>query len=437
MGSSMTIFALSIWAWQETGQATALALVAFFGFGPTVLLSPIAGALVDRWDRKLVMMLSDLATGLTTVAILFLFLNDNLQIWHLFATNAIAGAFQAFQWPAYSAAITTMVSKDQYGRANGMMSIAQPAANIFGPLLAAGLMGVIGIDGIMWIDIFSFSAAIGVLLWVFIPNPERTAEGEEARGSIWQESLFGFHYIWQRRPLFWLQMIFFFLNFTGTISFVLMTPMVLARTNNNEIALGTVLSLGSIGGLAGGLMMSAWGGPKRRIHGVLGGMLFASLLGQMAMGLPFGLAVWALGGFMTSFMIMILNGSNQALWQAKVAPDVQGRVFAVRRLIAQATGPLALLLSGPAADRWFEPAMAESGALANTFGWLVGTGSGAGMALMFMLFGLAGVGIALGAYLVPTIRNVEDLLPDHDFDPATLIPSAAVEDAALASEGVS
>ncbi|NOH10210.1 MAG: MFS transporter [Chloroflexi bacterium] len=437
MGSSMTIFALSIWAWQETGQATALALVAFFGFGPTVLLSPIAGALVDRWDRKLVMMLSDLGAGLATIGILFLFISDDLQIWHLYVANGIAGAFQAFQWPAYSAAITTMVPKEQYGRANGMMSIAQPASNIFGPLLAAGLIGVIGIDGIMWIDIVSFSAAIGVLLWVFIPNPERTEEGQEGSGSLWKESLYGFRYILQRPPLFWLQMIFFFLNFTGSISFVLVTPMVLARTGNNEIILGTVMSLGSIGGLLGGLAMSAWGGPKRRIHGVLLGMLFSSLLGQMAMGLPFGLWAWGFGSFMTFFMIMILNGSNQAIWQSKVAPDVQGRVFAVRRLIAQAVGPIAMLLGGPAADAIFEPAMAEGGSLAGTFGWLVGTGPGAGMGLMFVLFGGLGVLISLSGYVVPIVRNVEDVLPDHDYDPAAVAPQEGSEEAALASEGVS
>jgi predicted MFS family arabinose efflux permease len=328
-----------------------------------------------------------------------------------------------------------MVPKEQYGRANGMMSIAQPASNIFGPLLAAGLIGLIGIDGILWIDIVSFSAAIGVLLWIFIPNPEATEEGQEGSGSLWKESLYGFRYILKRPPLFWLQMMFFFLNFTGSISFVLVTPMILARTGNNELILGTVMSLGSVGGLLGGLTMSAWGGPKRRIHGVLMGMLFSSLLGEMVMGLPFGIWAWGFGSFMTFFMIMILNGSNQAIWQAKVAPDVQGRVFAVRRLIAQAVGPIAMLLGGPLADAVFEPAMAEGGSLAATFGWLVGTGPGAGMGLMFVLFGGLGMLISLSGYVVPLVRRVEEILPDHDYDPASIVPQEGLDEAGLASEG--
>src|SRR5688572_33436778 len=119
LGTGMSGFALVIWAYLETGQATTLALAAFFRFAPTVILSPIAGALVDRWNRKLVMMLSDLAAGLSTIAVLLLYLMDSLEIWHLLVTGAFAGAFQAFQFPAYSAAISTMLPKQHYGRATG------------------------------------------------------------------------------------------------------------------------------------------------------------------------------------------------------------------------------------------------------------------------------------------------------------------------------
>ena len=144
LGTVMTGFALSIWAWQTTGEATALALVSFFTFAPTVLVSPLAGALVDRWNRKLVMMLSDLAAVLSTVVVLLLYLAGGLQIWHLYATGAFAGAFYAFQRPAYSAAITTMMPKKHYGRASGMLSVARFAPNIFAPVLAALLLNLIG-----------------------------------------------------------------------------------------------------------------------------------------------------------------------------------------------------------------------------------------------------------------------------------------------------
>ncbi|HMN60842.1 MAG TPA: MFS transporter, partial [Anaerolinea sp.] len=141
MGSAMSGFALTIWAWQITGQATALALMGFFSFGPTVLFSPIAGALVDRWNKKLVMMISDLAAGLSTIAILILYTSGHLQIWHMYVAGAFSGFFQAFQWPAYSSAISVMVPKTQYTRAAGMMSLAEWGSGIFAPVLAGALIG--------------------------------------------------------------------------------------------------------------------------------------------------------------------------------------------------------------------------------------------------------------------------------------------------------
>src|SRR3990172_5318866 len=146
LGTGMTRFAITIYAWQGTGEATALALVGFFAFGPSVLLSPIGGAMVDRDNRKLVMMLSDLAAGLMTLAVLGLFLTGELQIWHLFVTGALSGAFESFQFPAYSAAVTTMLPKEQYARANGMISLVESASGVVSPILAGGVIGVLGLQ---------------------------------------------------------------------------------------------------------------------------------------------------------------------------------------------------------------------------------------------------------------------------------------------------
>ncbi len=412
LGSGMTTFAVSIWAWQETGQATALALAGFFGFGPTILLSPFAGAIVDRYNRKLVMMLSDLGAGLATIALLILYTSGRLEIWHIYLANAFAGAFAAFQFPAYSAAVTTMMEKKHYGRASGMLSLADSASGIFAPLLAGALIGLIGIGGIMTIDVVTFIFAIAVLMLVFIPEPEVTDEGRRSRGNFLKESFFGFRYIFEKPSLLGLQLVFFVVNFIAMFSFILLVPMILARTGNNELALGTVLSIGSIGGLLGGLLLSTWGGPQRKINGVLVGMMLISI-SQGIMGIGQAFIVWAAASFFTSFVLPILNGSNQAIWQAKVAPDVQGRVFATRRLIAQITAPAAMLIAGPVADRLFGPAMMPGGSLADTFGWLVGTGSGAGMGLMFVLSGIGGFLVGLGAYSIPAIRNVETIMPDY------------------------
>lgn len=416
LGTGMTRFALTIWAWQVTGEATALALVGFFTFAPTVLMSPVAGALVDRWNRKLVMMLSDLAAGVSTAVVLILHAGGVLEIWHLYLMGAFTGVFQAFQFPAYSAAVTLMISKEQYGRANGMIGLAGSASNIIAPILAGILIGTIGITGIMTFDVFTFIVAILALLLVHIPQPLPSKEGREVKTSLWRDSLYGFKYIYERPSLLGLLLVFLAVNLTLSISFTLLAPMILTRTSNNSMVLGAVQSAFGVGGVVGGLIMSAWGGPRRRINGVLIGMALQFVFGQTLMGLGRGPYVWAAAAFSTLFLLPIVNGCSQAIWQAKVPPAVQGRVFATRRLIAQISNPVGTVLAGPLADYVFGPAMMPGGILTPVFGWLVGAGTGAGMSLMFVMTGALGTIVSIGAYAFRTIRNVEDILPDHDAD---------------------
>lgn len=414
LGTSMTQFALTIWAWELTGQATALALVGFFGLAPLVLVSPIAGAVVDRYDRKKIMMLADFAAGLPTVAVLLLYTTGNLQIWHLYVTGAVSGTFQAFHFPAYSAAVTMMLPKKQYGRANGMLAAAQFASTIFAPIAAAILLVFIRIPGVMMIDISTFILAISMLFFIHIPRPPVTEAGLKGVGSIWKESRYGFRYIYDRRSLLGLLLIFFSINFIATFSNSLLAPMILARTLNDQITLASVLSASGVGGVIGSIVMSIWGGPKRKVHGVLIGLFFVSLFGMLLFGLGRETVVWSLSSFSAMFFLPIINGSSQAIWQAKVAPDVQGRVFSTRLLIAQISSPVAMLLTGPLADRFFEPAMTPSGGLASIFGLFVGTGKGAGMALMFVITGVLGMLISLAGYAFRVIRDAEKILPDYD-----------------------
>ena len=427
LGTSMTNFGLTIWAYEQTGEATSLALIGFFFVTPMVILSPTAGAIVDRSNRKLMMMVSDLAAGLTTILQLTLLATGNLEIWHLYVTAAVAGTFQTFQWPAFSAAMTLMLPKEQYGRANGLLELANAASGIFAPLLAGALLAVIGLAGIMIIDVVTFSFAIGALLFVFIPQPERSEAGRKAEANLWQESLYGFRHIIQRPSLLGLQLVFMGGNLFATLGFTLMAPMILARTGNNELIFGSVNSAGAVGGVVGGLAMSAWGGPKRRVLGVFGGWLLFGLLGETLLGLGQSLPIWLVAAFAGAFFGPIINASNQAIWQAKVEPDVQGRVFGVRRMIAWAISPLARLMAGPLADQVFEPAMQEGGSMADTFGWLVGTGDGAGMSLILVLCGLAVALVAIVGYAVRVVRDAEDILPDFDAIPEeAAVPAANV-----------
>jgi hypothetical protein len=232
--------------------------------------------------------------------------------------------------------------------------------------------------------------------------------------------VYGLRYILERPSLRALQLLFAGGNFFESLGFALIAPMILARSGNNEIVLGSVQSIGAVGGVIGGLLLILWGGPKRRIHGLLLGWALANLMGLSLLGLGAGLLVWAVGRFFVDFFTPIVEGSNQAIWQTKVAPDVQGRVFATRQLLSQLTLPFGMLLAGPLADRVFEPAMMPGGRLVGTFGWLTGTGPGAGMGLMLVLAGLVGMLTNLGGYLFHSVRNVEEILPDYDGQAAPL-----------------
>jgi predicted MFS family arabinose efflux permease len=331
----------------------------------------------------------------------------------LYITSAFAAAFQAFHFPSYSAAVTTMVSKEQYGRASGMLSLAQSVSGVFAPVGAAILLSFVGIAGIMVVDLASVSIAVCILLLVRIPQPAVTEAGRKGRGSIWKESVYGFRYISERRSLLGLLLVFFSFNLIATFGFTLMAPMILSRTGNDSVVLGSVMSTLGAGGVVGSLLLSIWGGPKRRIKGVLFGLVIAGLLSSL-MGFGSNLVLWIPTAFLLTFLTPTINGSSQAIWQAKVAPDVQGRVFSARLLIAQISAPVSMLIAGPLADRVFEPAMSPTGGLAPVFGALVGTGPGSGMAVMFVISGVLASLTGLLGYSVRVVRDAEDILPDHD-----------------------
>jgi MFS transporter, DHA3 family, macrolide efflux protein len=194
---------------------------------------------------------------------------------------------------------------------------------------------------------------------------------------------------------------FFGINFLTTLGSMVLPAMVLAKTGMSEAALALVRSAAGLGGVAGGLLLSLWGGPRKRVHGVFLGMALSSLALAL-MGAVEEPSAWAVLAFLGSFFIPVLNGSNQAIWQAKVPLAVQGKVFAARRMIAWCANPLAMLLAGPLADRVFGPRY----------------GQGEGIALMLLLFGSLGVFWGLSGYLLPRVREVEGLLPDAKEDQA-------------------
>ncbi|MCB9145835.1 MAG: MFS transporter [Anaerolineales bacterium] len=415
LASSMTQFALTIWAYQETGSATALGIISTAFTIPFVFFAPVAGVLVDRHNRKLMMMISDLAAILATGGILTLHLLGMLEIWHLYAAAFVNGLGNTFQWPAYSAAISTMIPKEQYSRADGMMSLVESVPAVLAPLLAGILMPIIQLTGILTIDVVTFFLAVLSLSIVFIPQPEKTVEGQAGKGGMLQEALYGFKYIFARRGLLGLLLFFVTLNFIIGLSGSLFSPFLLERTNQSSEILGFVTSANAIGAVIGGLLVGLWGGFKKRTNSIFLGEALTGFFLLILFGLGRSLPVWIVAVVIGGIFPIFTNGASQSIWQAKVAPDVQGRVFSARRVIALSVLPITPILAGALADYVTEPAMQANTWLSQTFSWLVGSTPGSGMALQYILTGIAYMAVAILTFIfAPHIRNLETELPDHD-----------------------
>lgn len=409
VGSGITRFALGVWVFEATGSVTQFTFIAISAMLPGLLVSPLAGALVDGWSRRAVMLGAAAGKAAATLALATLLWTGDLGVGHVYAFAATASLLDAFHWPAYVAATTLLVPKRHLGRASGLMQFGQALSGVLAPLPAGLLLVAIGLPGVVLVDFATFGFAFVTLLWVRIPRAPASADGREAEGSLWRRAAYGWTFIRRRPGLLGLLVYFALINLTFSAALVLATPLVLSFAA--PPVLGMVLSVGNAGLLLGSVVMATTGGPRPRIHGVLGsGILFgAGLAGAALRADPTTIAV-------SFFVVMLgapfINGCSQAIWQVKVPPDVQGRVFAMRRLIAQSTGPVGLLVAGPLADRVFEPLMAEGGALAARFGPLLGSGDGRGVALLYALMALAPLCASAWGYASPRVRRVEAELPD-------------------------
>ncbi len=304
-----------------------------------------------------------------------------------------------------------MMSKKHYVRANGLRSIVRSLSTILAPALAGALLAFSELSLILWIDIVTFSIAIIALVLVHIPQPP--ANTSESPRNLIAEAGYGFRYLIQRRGLLGLLISFTTFNFFIMIGIVLLAPMILARTGNNEVILGGIQSAIDAGGVAGGMFISIRGEVTRKVRGIFLALALGSLP-LIWLGIGQHYMVWMVAAFFSTLFLPIADALFGAVNQAKVNPDVQGKVFASSRMISYTATPLAIVLSGILADSVFEPAMESGGRLSDMFGWLVGTGPGSGMALLFVLSGALGVLISAISYLSKPIRNLETELPDHD-----------------------
>jgi MFS family permease len=403
LGSGLTGFALGVWIYQETHSTTLFALNLLAFAVPNLVVSPFAGALVDRWDRRWVMIMSDTGAGICTL--IGLLYQWRSQVWNVL----VHGDQLCLQHlPVAASNYSMLVPKEQLGR-RGMVQIGEAISQLVSPAVAGALFVTVGLQGVVLVDFVTYIFAVLTLLVVRIPRPKITAEGQAGKGSLLKEATYGWTYIVARMGLLGLLLFFAATNFLSGLINPLLAPLILDMTSADM--LGYLASIVGLGMLAGTLVMSAWGGPKRRINGVLGFSLVAGVF-LAVLGLRPSLPLMAVAGFGMMFAMPIINASSQAIWQSKVALDVQGRVFAVRRMIAWSTLPLAYIVAGPLADKVFKPLLVEGGPLADSLGQVLGVGPGRGVGLLFIVVGLLSILVTLLAYSNPHVRSVEDELPD-------------------------
>jgi MFS family permease len=411
VGSQLTGFALGVWVYDQTKSVMLLAVTQIAMQAPYIVFSPLAGVLADRWNRRTAMIISDFGAGLSVFAIGALYLSGNLQVWMVIPINFIMSTFHTLMWPAYTASITLLVPKEQYGRANGFVQLGEALTQIAGPALAGMLYVTIHLGRMAMIDFATYLIAVTLMiLFVRIPRPQRTEDGQQAKGTIWKEMRFGWDYIIERKNLLALLLFFLAINFVSGVMQPLFIPMVM--DNWKADTLGYISTIMGVGMLAGTLVMSAWGGGKRKVFTLLGAGVIGSLF-LTAIGIRVSLPLLAICGFGFMFSMPLMNASSQAIWQSKVAADVQGRVFAVRRAIAWSSQIVAPLLAAPLADYVFKPGMAEGGALAAVLGPVVGVGANHGVGVLISFLGLLMVGVCLLGFSNRYIRNVETDLPDQ------------------------
>jgi amino acid adenylation domain-containing protein len=406
IGSALTEFAVPLWIYLHTGSLFRFALFAVCGLVPGMLAAPLAGAVVDRFNRRRIMLLGDTAAGGTQLVLGILLWTGRLQIWEIYPLLVSLSVALTFQRLAYGSSVAQLVPKHYLGHANGVVQMIGGVAQILVPLVAVGLMAAIGLGGILAIDVVSYAVAVGVVLFVRFP----ATMAWRRREKLLAEIAHGFRYSWGQ-PGFRAMLLFFAaLNVFLAPLFLLISPLVLSFAGLARV--GEVALAAGAGATLGGLAMAFWGGPPRRR---MRGMLLCTLA-LSAFCLVTGLrpSLWTIGAgaFGMALWLTLVNGIYTTIVQVKVAQRFHGRVFALNTLIAWSTLPIGWGLVVPYGARLFNPLMVRGGALSGAFGPVVGVGPGRGIGLMYVLFAVAMALLVLIALRTPALARFDEQVPD-------------------------
>lgn len=402
-GTALTAFALTTWIYLKTGSTIQFAVGFILSLLPAIVLSPFAGAMVDRWNRRLVMLTGDLVGVCTSLSLALLSGLGVLKLWHIFVVIAIRSALGAFLVPALNASVTQLAPKSQLGRANGMVLTATAVSQTVAPVLGGLLVVAIGLPGILTIDCATFLVNIAILLRIRIPQP--TAVKEEA-SNIFGEIREGYRHLAGRRGLIPLLCFYATLNLAVGFVDVLFTPVVIGMAS--VTALGVVLTAGGSGMFLGGVTMASWGGPPKRIHGIAGLAVPLGLFLCLGALRP-SIVLVGIAAFGFQFSTMIIEGTSRSVLQTEVEPGVQGRAFSAFNMITNTVLFTGYMLAGPVSERIFEPLLRPGGALADTVGQVIGVGDGRGSAFLILLLG---VGVLIAARIAYFSRDLCALRDD-------------------------
>jgi DHA3 family macrolide efflux protein-like MFS transporter len=384
LGSGLVQFALVWWLTETTGSATILAVATLVALLPQIFLGPVAGALVDRWNRRTVMMVADGVIALATVVLAALYALDFVQVWHIYLLMFIRSMGGAFHWPAMQASTSLMVSEQHLSRIAGLNQTLFGVVNIVSPPLGALLLEILPLQGILAIDVVTAMLAIAPLFFVHIPQPERKETPDAPKPSVLADMREGLRFVWGWPGIMLILVIATLINLLVNPAFSLLPILVTDHFGGEALQLAWLNSAWGIGMVLGGITLSVWGGFKRRI---VTAMLAVTLMGVgiIVIGLtPATAFMLALGSlFFSGFMNPIVNGSLFAFLQANIPPEMQGRVFTLVLSGSAAMSPLGLAVAGPVADAL-------------------------GVQVWFVIGGIATVVMGVGSFFVPAIMNIED-----------------------------
>lgn len=430
-GSGLSGFALGVFAYQRTGSVTTLGAVFALAYLPLILVSPVTGALVDRWGPRRSMAVSNIGAAVIMLTLALLLITGTFATWHIYVVVSGISVVGALQAPAFEASLPLLVPRRHLGRANGLRMVAMATSQLLAPVAAGFLLIAVGIGGIILFDCVSYGIALITLAIVRIPRAAGEATATRGVASLLSDFGEAWRYVAARRGLVALMVFLGAVNFAAGFVDLLITPLILAFAPAD--ALGTVMSIGGLGMIAASLALSAWGGPRRRINGVLGFSVLvgvATVIGSLRPNVP----LIAVGAFLFLGSLAIVVGSNQTIWQSKVEPRLLGRTMAMLNMLASIPQLVAYALAGLAVDRVFGPLVGPDRVRSPAIATLVGQGPGRGTALLLMAMGLLIVAVSVAGYAYPHLRNLEDDLPDAtapepsrtDDDPVP-VPTSSME----------